>query len=457
MSRGTRLAVGVAGVGAALGIWADLLFRDRPLGLNVLLWTLAFAAGLAFLLRLGRVPLHQGRRWMVAPLIVFSAGFLWHDSRLLTAVNLLALGGAVTLGALRRTEPRAHRAAVSDYAGGAVAAGCAAAAGAVHLLHKDIEWEDVRRSVRSERMSTVARGAALGLPLVALFGGLFIAADAVFRSLVAEALPPLTHPIGHLLVVVGVAWLSAGLLRDLLAAREEQRLVSPDAVAAKRIPVSLATTEVAIALGALNVLFLGFVLVQFRYLFGGQGLVEARAHLTYAEYARHGFFELFAASVLVLVVMASALQRMHLYEQAYGLTELRLYVVGVILWLGVVFVWFSATVLRGRRGLFAVGAVVAGFAATAILNVVNPDALIARTNLDRPRVDVAYLGDLSDDAVPVLLDRLPTLRADLQKSLAFELLERSDRRADWRSFNLARARATKLLAQNREELVQLTR
>jgi hypothetical protein len=75
-------------------------------------------------------------------------------------VNLLALGGAVTLGALRRTEPRVHRAAVSDYAGGAVAAGCAAAAGAVHLLHKDIEWEDVRRSVRSERMSTVARARA---------------------------------------------------------------------------------------------------------------------------------------------------------------------------------------------------------------------------------------------------------------------------------------------------------
>jgi len=134
MSRGTRLAVGVAGVGAALGIWADLLFRDRPLGLNVLLWTLAFAVGLAFLLRFGRVPLHQGHRWMVAPLIVFSAGFLWRDSRLLMAVNLLALAGAVTLGALRRRELHVHRAAVTDYAGGAIAAGCAAAAGAVHPL-----------------------------------------------------------------------------------------------------------------------------------------------------------------------------------------------------------------------------------------------------------------------------------------------------------------------------------
>jgi hypothetical protein len=487
---GTRIAVGVAGVGAALGIWADVLFRDRPLGLNVLLWTLAFVAALVFLLRFARAPLNQGRRWMVAPLIVFSAAFLWHDSRLLIAVNLLALAGAVTLGALRRTEMRVQRAAVSDYAGGAVAAGCAAAAGAVHLLQKDIEWDDIRRSVRSERVITAGRGVALGLPLIALFGGLFMAADAVFRSFVAAVLPPLTHPLGHLLVVVGVAWLSAGLLRDLLAAREEHRLVSPDAVAAKRVPQSLGPTEVAIALGALNMLFLAFVLVQFRYLFGGKGLVEARAHLTYAEYARHGFFELFAATLLVLVVllaadallrreagragaivrvcsgglvalvfvvMASALQRMRLYEQAYGLTELRLYVVGVILWLGVVFLWFSVTVLRGRRGLFAVGAVVAGFAATGILNVVNPDALIARTNLDRARVDVAYVGGLSDDAVPVLLERLPTLPADLRRSLALELLERSNRHDDWRSLNLARARASSLLVEHREELVQLTR
>jgi uncharacterized protein DUF4153 len=230
--------------------------------------------------------------------------------------------------------------------------------------------------------------------------------------------------------------------------------------------------------------------VQLRYLFGGKDLVEARAHLTYAQYARHGFFELLAVSALVLlvllavdallrrspgrrthgarllsaglvalvfVVMASALQRMRLYEQVYGLTELRLYAIGIILWLGVVFVWFSMTVLRGRRSLFAVGAVAAGFVATAILNAANPDALIARTNLDRPGVDVAYVAGLSDDAVPELLEALPGLRPEVRRPLAIELLGRSEWGGDWRSFNLARARARSLLASHHEELVELSR
>jgi Domain of unknown function (DUF4173) len=425
---------------------------------------------------------------MLAPLLLFSAAFVWHDSPLLVAANLVALAGAVAIGALRRTEAGVRRAAVTDYAAGFLAAGCSAAAGAVRLVQKDVDWEDVAQSVKTERMSTFARGLALGAPLVALFGGLFMAADAVFSNLVTTAVPPLEHPLAHALVILGAAWLTAGLLRDLLAAREERRLVSPAAIGAKALPFSLAPAEVGIALAALNALFLAFVLVQLRYLFGGKGLVEARARLTYAEYARHGFFELLAVSALVLlvllaadallrmgpgrgtgivrllsgglvalvfVVMASALQRMRLYEQAYGLTELRVYAVGVILWLGVVFAWFSVTVLRGRRSVFAAGAVITGFAATALLNVANPDALIARTNVDRPRVDVAYVGNLSDDAVPALLDALPRLRPDLRRALALELLRRSQTGGDWRSFNLARGRAKSLLAQHHDELVTL--
>jgi hypothetical protein len=102
------------------------------------------------------------------------------------------------------------------------------------------------------------------------------------------------------------------------------------------------------------------------------------------------------------------------------------------------------TTLRGRRR-FAVGALVLGFAFTAGLNILDPDALIARTNLDRPRVDIAYLGHLSDDAVPTLVDRLPTLPAEHRQELTFWLLRRGRNDGGLLGWNVSRSRAHALL------------
>jgi predicted acyltransferase len=155
--------------------------------------------------------------------------------------------------------------------------------------------------------------------------------------------------------------------------------------------------------------------------------------------------------VLLGVVILSALQRMRLYLDQYGLTELRLYATGTILWLAAVCAWFAVTVLRGKRQAFAVGALVAGFAATVMLNVVNPDALIARTNVTRPAVDVRYLGGLSDDAVPTLVAGLSNLPREERPFLATRLLDRYGA-GDWRAWNLSRARADRAVRAHRAEL-----
>ena len=107
-----KLAVCVLAAALVLGVASDVLFSGRPLGLNVFLFAACFVGSLAVLLRVGRAPLHQGRRWRALPLLLFSAAFVWHDSRLLTTVNLLALGGAVALGGLRRTRHRPQDVAV---------------------------------------------------------------------------------------------------------------------------------------------------------------------------------------------------------------------------------------------------------------------------------------------------------------------------------------------------------
>jgi hypothetical protein len=409
--RGTTVGIALAGSSLALGVLGDSLFQGQPLGLNTALWIVAFVVVLAGLLRFARAPLHQGRRLMVVPLLLFSALFVWHDSPLLAAANLLALAAAVSMGALRRTQPRVRSATLSDYGSGIVAAGCSMLAGAIPLLMTDIRWQELRRG-SSEKVAAVVRGLAIGTPLLFLFGGLFVGADAVFKHLLSAALPtPSASLVTRTMVVLVVAWLAGGLLRDLLAPREDSRLVSAEALEPFRVAPRLGALELNVAFIVVDLLFLAFVLVQFRHLFGGADLVQRTAHLTYAQYARRGFFELVAVAVLTLpllllgdwllrdeergrrafrwlagalllllgVVIASALQRMRLYQHEYGLTELRLYATGVIVWLGVLCAWFAVTVLRGKRHAFAVGALVAGFAATLTLSVLNPDALIART------------------------------------------------------------------------------
>ncbi len=62
----------------------------------------------------------------------------------------------------------------------------------------------------------------------------------------------------------------------------------------------------SIALGSLVALFAAFVIVQLRYFFGGDALVQATAGMSYADYARRGFFELVTVSALVLPVLLSA-------------------------------------------------------------------------------------------------------------------------------------------------------
>jgi hypothetical protein len=120
----------------------------------------------------------------------------------------------------------------------------------------------------------------------------------------------------------------------------------------------------------------------------------------------------------------------------------------------VVFVWFCCTVLRGHRERFAFGAMLAGFLLIAVLQVLNPDALIAETNLARAqaghRFDAEYAGNLSSDAVPELAAGLTALEPRQRCVLAVILLQHLPKpeESGWRSWNYSRAQASKALHEN---------
>jgi Domain of unknown function (DUF4173) len=468
----TRLGLGVLGGALALGLLGDWLLRATPWGINFFLWVGALVGAAVVAIRRGHLQVTGEGRWLVPVAMLFAVCVAWRDSAALAALNLLAFVVAASLALLRARTGRLRLAGVSEYVLGGLYAGALSSAGPVPVVAREVEWQRVARGRWRAPALAVARGVLLAAPLLLLFGALFAAADAVFQSLLSDFFGfDVAEALGHLFLTLALAWISAGALWVSLLAQGRDNL-------AVRRPdfLSIGIGEVGTVLGLLDLLFLGFVAVQVRYLFGGADRVVSTAGLTYAEYARRGFFELVTVTALALpalllahwllragdrervfrvlagalvallfVIMASAMQRMYLYVGEYGLTQLRLYVTAFMVWLAVVLAWFILTVLRGRRDRFAFGALLAAFAAVLTLNAINPDALIARTNLDRmqdgKRFDPYYLTTLSADAAPVLLDAFPETELALEE----EILENfREEEGSWRTWNLGRSRARHL-------------
>ncbi|MEV6430456.1 DUF4173 domain-containing protein [Nocardia sp. NPDC051463] len=330
----------------------------------------------------------------------------------------------------------------------------------------------IGRARRSDqdRSWRVAVSVAVTVVLLAVFVPLLGGADATFANLLASVTPEVDAGAiiqwTVLFAVVGLGTLGA---MYLLAGPPATPFDEEDAETGR----SLQRLEWVLPVGALTALFALFVGAQFVALFGGDDYVQRTAGLTYAEYARSGFWQLSivtmltlaiilvvlrwaakdsaadrlwlrtllcAVSVLSLVIVASALGRMWTYQQAYGFTVLRLLVEVCELWLGLVYLLVIAAVLRLDRAWLPRAAIGTATATLVALAVLNPEGLIADKNIDRwqhgKSFDAEYLSTLSPDIVPAL-ERLPEpLRAEVLDPI------RADLDGDnWQHWNLSRAHA----------------
>ena len=486
MDEKQKLALRILFVSLSLGVLGDTMLRGTPWGVNFALWVLmlgAFAAALGWRSR----AFAGGGSALLAPVLLFACAFAWRDSLTLNLLSILALLVAFAVIILRAQGGAIVTAFHLDYVLGGFVAILNACFGGFRLLIGDLPWRRISGGTITARSLSVACGVFFSFPLLLVFGALLVAADAVFGSIVFKILDiDFASLVTHAFLITFFAWITAGYLRGMtlgtecdLSSRVRQQWFS------------LGIVEVGIPLGLLNLLFLSFVVIQFRYFFGGASSVSLTPGLTYSEYARRGFFELVTVSALVLpmllfaqwvlvkndaradrifrwlagfqlvlltVIMASAYQRMRLYQQEYGLTQQRLYPTAFMAWLAVVFVWFALTALRGQRERFAFGAMVAGFVLVAALHVANPDALIVRVNAARmaegQKFDAYYASSLSADAVPALLAALPRIPEPDRCIVAGRLLNSwaQPEADDWRTWNYSRSRAQNLVRQHAARL-----
>lgn len=454
---------------AVVGVVTDLGLRGGVVGLGS-----ALALGTTAVALLATQRRRPPEAWALAGAAVVLAAFL----ALRTSPWIVLLDWAAVLGLLgllattRADVPAVGQSSLRLALRAAVpwlVWPASVIAGPVDLattLHRRPRAADAgpRRGDRRRRAGAVARGLLLAVPIVVVVGLLLGSADAVFASFFDVPVPDLG--LGDLGLHLVLGLLGAGVLVALATTAEH---VPPASTSTWR---PLGAVEATVVLIGLTGLYSLFAVAQVVAAVGGDERVQRTTDLTYAEYARSGFFQLlWAAGVtlvvllgiraaardasprqdlavrvtsaaccgLTLVVVLGAVNRLAVYRDAYGLTMLRWACTTFAWFLGATFVLLAVRSLQGRRGRDWLPVAMAGTALVALVwwNASDPEAHVARTNIARAeatgKLDVGYADGMSDDAVPTLVAGLDDLDGEARDALWRALCtpEPEDLHVDW--------------------------
>ena len=459
----------------------NFLFFGKMIGISVFIMT-GVLLGAVYLFG-QRERLSMQKTWWLALLIGFFALMpAIRANEFLTFLNVCATLGLLMLLAHELVGTPAFLMKMKDYVilmtlvPFRMLARALSTLSLVGQIHSSVKNRDV--------WIRVIKGVIMAVPLLLIFGLLFSNADLAFSKFVKGFIDiNISERTAQYTALLAFSFLAAlCFLSYIFFPKAPQAQLSPAQTDVAQPGKSI---EVMVFLGLICTLFLLFIGFQITYLFGGETNI-LNAGFTYAEYARRGFWELLAVAFLsllvllasekysgselkkdrrflvpaliliaeVAIVIVSAFKRLSLYIDTYGMTTLRFYVAGFIMLLLVLFIILAIKFIKSKQEqFFAFGTLlsVAGF--LIVVNIINPDAFIAKANLKQfnktGKVDVYYVSALSVDATAYKIQLYNQLEGEDKKFVGEWLKKNKDdsqkNSTHWQSYNLSRSRALKFL------------
>jgi len=463
--------------GLIVGVVFDIFFHDRTLGISYPMFIsfLLIITALAFLREYGRL---KNRAWMWSvPILILSLTFSLYSNQVLKIINFLIIPYLLIMMVSLVSDT--NRAEWSDVR--FIADFLKRVFVPFRYIHMPFttffRLQDKTGDRNKRILPRIAVGVLISIPVLALIIWLLSSADIVFKNLFIDI--PVSKIIKHFFLILAVTVYSICFFWSLLKAFYETKSPVCEKINWKRFldPVVIMTV-----ISLLNIVFCVFSIIQFRYLFGGQSFLLPSEY-TFAEYARRGFFELVAVSVInfliillavtfikrdnkklliagrvllsilvgfTFIMLASAFYRMLLYEQAYGFTYLRIFVQAFMVLLSflfvinMIFIWYEKLPIIKAYFITSLAVYIA-------LNFANVDVIIAGNNISRyqrtGQIDMEYLKGLSYDAVPEMAGLLED--SDLRKEVLdyFNTVESElENQGHWQSINLSRSKASRTVS-----------
>jgi hypothetical protein len=467
---------------ASLSFVANLLFYGVGLGSNIFLFIIPLVVfilllGLLRIGSLGKMPIS-----LTLAAVVFSFLFMTYSSVLLQVINFFTILALLML-LLTSYLPNGFKGSTLY----AVASEFFRVPIKLLLslfnlnneesLHKQLFLK--RKNERDSRLVSpeLIRGALITLPILIIVILLLSSADSVFANIFSFNLPTLNisdELIGRtfffLFILISLLAVSKYVLTGKLKPIEK----SPEHTGAGHTEVTILTASLTAILGL-------FIAIQVVYLFGGRNIVLDQ-NITFAEYARKGFFELLAVSTIVygvisvssyfikekialnklnfiqlllivevFVLIASALKRLALYQEEFGLTVSRILGYSVMLAIAVLFAFLAIKIYfkKSASWMLPIYGTVA-LATVFALNIINIESYVAKSNVDRflngKKIDETYLFNLSTDATDAKIRYIESeevqifFRKEIKNAdIGYSLGCSRDFSKDWREMTLSRA------------------
>ncbi|MGV8982567.1 DUF4153 domain-containing protein [Clostridium sp.] len=334
----------------------------------------------------------------------------------------------------------------------------------------------------SSTKKNILKGLVISIPLLVVILVLLTSADMVFKNYISNfsfgledlSLGKIT---GHLFAIIIVFIILFSYIWSFKYAFDE-------GVSNKKNiqwePVTILTVIFMI-----NIVYLLFSIVQFSYLYGGGGNFLPQK-FTYSEYARKGFFELVAVTLINFTILLSSMKfikrdntkinsisnvfltllvaftfnmlfsahyKMSLYEQTYGFTYLRIFVHLFMLMLFMLFIAALIGIWNRKMPLNKILIVIV-LSMYVLVNYINVDKIIAKNNIDiyyqTQKIDVQYFKNLSYDAIPEIVKLKDDSNADTARqinSYLDDVKNELSKGHSWYEFNYSKYRARKIINQ----------
>jgi len=488
--------------------WAfDFLFWKKPVGINFAIFVLLCLLTGILLLRTDGLSLARGSGLLLFPIAFLAAMTFIRLEPMTVFLSVSMVLFLMGVFALTYLSGEWLRYSLIDYIVGYLrlfGSMIASPLGVAAENRREQPAGSEMAKPSSSQLWPVVRGIVIALPVIAIFASLLSSADPIFASRFEDFIDVfkignLPEYIFRLVLILVIAYVLAGTF--LHAAQksaenvEEKTWLSP----------FLGFTESTIVLGSVVLLFVAFVVIQFQYFFGGQANISIDGY-TYSEYARKGFGELVTVAFfslllllglgaitrretdtqrgtfstlgialvgLVIIMLVTAFQRLGLYEMAYGFSRLRTYTHVFMIWLGLLLLAVVILEVLHRERAVGLAMVLASLGFVISLSLVNVDAFIVRQNIqrelrggetpaepNRADLDALYFVDLSDDAIPPLVDmfRSKSLPVSVKEKIGAALVckryehEQDQTKYPWQSFHFSRWSAERAFQQVSKEL-----